>query len=124
MSRRPILATAAVILLLAGTTACGPVPDEAHLVRIGDDGSERGVPAPGALSIEVGSEVRWYNAGTHTHVLSGGEARGLDSAGAEWEPVRLTPGDTVARIFDVPGEYLYRIGGDPTFGTIIVEPAA
>ncbi|MDX2377262.1 hypothetical protein M4I32_10670 [Microbacterium sp. LRZ72] len=120
------------MLMLGALTGCAD-GDETRLIQVGGDGTDRGLSTPATLTVETGTEVRWHNVGTHTHVLIGGAAEDAADQNAdgepdemfafdpEWGPSRLVPGATISHVFDSEGSYVYWLDQSRTFGTIIVE---
>ncbi|RWZ68000.1 hypothetical protein ELQ92_01710 [Labedella populi] len=119
---RRLLLSFTVLVAAAATSGCAS-PSAASLISVDDVSADRALPDPAAVTVETGAEVRWRNIGdgAHTITLGRGADAILSSDQPEWGPERLSPGETLSRVFDEPGEYVYWFDDERTAGTITVE---
>ena len=111
MRRRAFCRTAAGLWLGAGTSVARAAVETVEVVI------QDYKYAPAALTIKVGTTVKWTNAEKRTsHSI-------LFTGPAGFESERLFPGESWQRRFDTPGSYPYSCGPHPEMkGQIDVTP--
>lgn len=109
VKRAAVAAVVAATLLLPATT--GLAGEGARRVRIIDEGPNRF--APGTLTVDRGTRVRWVNRGSMTHTTT--------SDAGLWNR-QLSPGGAFSRAFRRRGTFEYHCSIHPGMtATIVVE---
>jgi plastocyanin len=123
----------------ATTSPPTPTPVRVPKTGLGPDGVYRVLMTearrfdPPSVAVLVGSVVEWVNVSAHPHTATGDPAKAKDQKSVflperadPWDTGDIMPARSYARVFDVPGFYIYfckHDEGDGMIGRLIVSPS-